>query len=565
MGAAGSVYQDENILGSVAKVNSATLGDRYRTELKQKEEFLDRQQQMCGVAGFSADTAYAQPLMINKLERTLACIDDMAESHGGDMDYHAGFVEVQTPLLRGSVRVMHPLGDDATFACASDDGSVLIYNWREGCVISEMRTAHTVGHRDGSVTRFCSLNADRSLLASGDDTGTVALWNLAGPTVAWESNLHEGRVSGLQSELSRNWILSTSVDTYVMIYDAHQQQVVERACPQVCGRGVPNTCLTLAEDVQRKLVLVGGRDGKLRIWSKDDGPLKQQFAFSCGNAQPTNCSIASDGWRVIVGTMTTDSAAIAHRDRDRGGLLVFDLRMLSDDEERRIAISRISCDSGAVSHMRSSTSKDRQSSKERASRSSMNSTIGFGDTGGRAGSLSMGEALGRVGSITSGSARGNSFTLGCTMDGGKSHPHGAVDMALVEEDSQVLVMALMDGKVRTYDLSPAGTLSPRYDFDIIGKEDTGATLCAIACNGQFVYTSASTPSLGVWRRTKPDEPHGHDEYIRPAPLPPLILRARCRQMSGYTGLAPADMVRCSLFESLEKDRERLKSLVMHQQ
>jgi len=158
----------------------------------------------------------------------------------------------------------------------------------------------------GAVQRLCPANEDRSILASGDERGIVALWDLAPAELSCEARLHEAPITGLQHEDGR--LISTSRDTYIMIFDMAQQGVVDRGVPKscTCGSGVPNTVLTLGGEVMRKLVLVGGGDGKMRVWAKDDGPLRRTCTLPCKAQEPSQITVLPDGYRVVVSTVPAD-------------------------------------------------------------------------------------------------------------------------------------------------------------------------------------------------------------------------------------------------------------------
>ena len=59
-----------------------------------------------------------------------------------------------------------------------------------------------------------------------------------GPYVGLRNILEES-ITGLAAHVARNWILSTSSDTYLMIYDAMKQMVVSRAAPTDLQRTAP--------------------------------------------------------------------------------------------------------------------------------------------------------------------------------------------------------------------------------------------------------------------------------------------------------------------------------------
>jgi len=489
MGAGASFYQDTPVLSSISKVHSAHFADRCQHALRRDQELLERQRLLVGISGFEANAPYAKPLMLEKLERTLVSLDDVGEAHCEDQRRARGHAEVSSAALcNGGVVRICPLADDSTFVCASQDGPMWVFNWREGSTVSEMRNEQAVGKHSGTVLRMCTVSDDCARIATGDDNGVLAVWDLSRPGAGYDIRLHAGAVTGLQCEASGRALFSTSSDSRIMIYDLSQQQVVEFCAPKPCscGSGIPNTVLGLSE-AQRELVLVGGADGKLRVWCRSGGsPMTRVASLSCGGARPSHCAVVSDGWRVVVGTDPCDFKNIV-REWDGGTVLSFDLRMLSDDE-----------------------------------------------------------------------ARGSALLAEVRFDS------GVTDMAFIEEQGQVLALCATDGLVRAVDLDGAGVLSQRFVSGVTSdREDSDEGVTAIASKGSFVFAATSAPSVGIWRRTTPTEVVGHEDFVPPTPLPPMVLRARCAPPAwapapAAPGAAGPTML-AQVMESLELDRWRLGS------
>mmetsp|Transcript_81548 Transcript_81548/g.174765 ORF Transcript_81548/g.174765 Transcript_81548/m.174765 type:complete len:522 (-) Transcript_81548:137-1702(-) len=509
MGTGASIREQEasTALPSTGVVTECNLSDRYWAKLGHYEETLAREQRLCYISGFESAAPYAQPLMMEKLGRSLRCHDDVFAAYSEDQRRCIGHAEVPAEALTsgGAVRSLCLLGDTATVACASSNGPLWVYNWREGAVVSQVRDGGDGGGSyGGSVRRLCAATEDCSVLASGDDRGMVALWDLASAGLSCEARLHEAPVTGLQSDGGR--LVSTSKDTYIMVYDVHQQQVIDRGVPKSCtsGSGVPNTVLSLCTESMRKLVLVGGADGKLRVWTKDDGPLTRICTVSCKAEEPTQCCVLSDGFRVAISTVQADAVQCGVPKPTPGGLLLMDLRKLGGEEENNTAV---------IAQYGSQASEQNAAAK----------LAGLPAT-------------------------------------------GSLDMSLVEENGETLALCLMDGVVRAFRIDgPGGTLEEKFSTDIVAKYDPGAWPCAIAATGRLVFTATSAPSLGIWRRPPADEPYGHSDYHHSEPPPPLVLRARCAPLinsskaggGGGAEVAATGSALSNLMKSLEADRIRL--------
>lgn len=528
---AGSFYaeEDKSVLKSSDKVVTEGFNDRYRLALHQKEQFLEKQRRLSNVNGYIADMPYAQPMVMEKMERSLTCLDELQECFRTDQRKAAGSVEISTQTMcDGGVSRMCTLADDATMACAMSSGPIVVYNWKDGSVVSKMRTYDDErGHKDGAVTQLCVASSDWSRLASGDDRGYVAFWDLTEAKMSCEARLHEETITGLQSEVDKSWLISTSSDTYIMIYDANAQEVVERAAPTGISRGVPNTLLTHSP-AQRKLILIGGKDGKLRIWTKEEGPLKEISELSCGNTLPVRCCVASDGYRCVVGTVPMDPASlywssnpvrsgVQNQDPD-GHIMVFDLRMLRQEQTRTSVIEALA-------------------------------NKGKHSTGLLIGGAKGGGALQRW---RTNASRKSDAVQNQAID----LSSGVTDMTIAEEDGQMMALCLMKNVIKGYDLNEAGQMTPAFEFDPSPYDEPGATPQAIGCSGQYLFTASSAPSLSIWERTRKNEPFGHEDYIRNQPLPPLMLAAQYKKPQDGLKMVELGKTVQTIEERLRHDRVR---------
>jgi WD40 repeat protein len=175
----------------------------------------------------------------------------------------------------------------------------------------------------GVVNRMCMASADHAALATGDVHGFIAVWDLATASQACEARLHESSVTGLSYEPGKHHIISTSIDTYIMAFDLELQQVVDRAVPKSFedGCGVRNAALG-SSSARRGLLLVGGADGVVRLWSKDDGGIRRQGGVPCSGVQPTKCMIADDGNYAVVSGVRGDQVICSGETRP-GGVFFF--------------------------------------------------------------------------------------------------------------------------------------------------------------------------------------------------------------------------------------------------
>lgn len=482
---------DPSSLPSVEDIHAAHLQDKYRVAFNRSKMLLDNEAHHCAALGFESHARHHQPLMREKLDRslrtgertfarTLCTKDVVGGSYGDDLQRHHGHTEVPVHALTdgGSVHQLCALPNSPTIVCASSSGPLWVYNWREGAVVSQMRSREqgsaAVGKGtsaglqcDGAVVRLCVGSEDGSHLASGDEYGFLQLWDLTAPSLACQVRLHQGAMTGLRRAQGSGLFFTASTDTYIMVYDAQQQMVLEGVRPKslTCGDGIPSTALALAGEGRSKLILVGGTDGKLRCWVRDDGPTRKLCTVPCGFAQPSEILMAANGFHAAVATVPADPV-LSGAEPARGGLLLLDIRKLGDD-------------------------------------------------GGSA-------------CVAEHHADGNHH---CELpEFSCAAPPGTVDMALAEEGGKTVALCLTDGVVRAFDLGQP-RLSHNFDFDVVARHDGGLYPspypCAVATAGSYVFTATTAPSLSIWRRPPPGELYGHSDYVQPWIPPPMVLRSRC--------------------------------------
>lgn len=346
-----------------------------------------------------------------------------------------------------------------------------------------------------AVSSLCVASKDHRFLAAGDKNGDIELWDISLPDRVFHEKLHEQTINGLQCDHFRSLLLTTSSSQYITIYDLARAAVAESANAKIgeCGYGVPNSMLGFSE-TQPKIMLVGGCDGKLRVWSKDDGPMTRLSSIDCCGGQPYRCRIASDGWRIALGTIPANPAFCDPTQITHGGLLTLDLRCLGGADSSRAIVSSW-----------------------------------------KAGSLTQSRQ-------TVPTARTN----------------GIVDMTMYEDAETTRIICIVDNMVRAFTLDGLEVVE-EFEVDARAAHDENAHITALASFGRSVFVGTSTPSMGVWRLTRKDEPHGHEDFNRDVPLPPMLLRATCTPLKASQVEEEPGAVLARIKYALEQDEARVSA------
>ncbi|CAJ1384826.1 unnamed protein product [Effrenium voratum] len=551
MGAAASV--DESVLLSVEDVEASAVQDHFRKKLRRNEELLRRADKSSEVVGYQAAAPYAQPLLKVKLGDP-ECLEDVHASFCDDQRRQKGSSEVYLEHLAtgGELTAMTAL-DKAHIACASSEGQIWVYNWREDRVISQLRSSSvTLLDEDGNpevckVRRMQPLTQDHRVLGTCDERGTVCIWDLFTSSLIAESRFHEKSCTSIKADFWRQSFATTGEDSALILYDLAQEQVRERALPAplTCGNGIPNTCLGIGGDRFPNLLAVGGADGKLRIWDQAVS-LKRMHTIQVGAVTPTQCFVAPSGWQLILSASLGDSSYSGMRP-DRGGLYCYDLRMLSDGHDNKNGALVVKWPSGI---------KDNKDLAADCGASSMRS--------------SMKSSRSRGSAMTANKGPSSRMALGSGI--------GGMDLAMVEEGNSTMAVCLMDNVVKAFDIGTGEEIpmdtqrktvrsAPTWEFDATDRiEQEYAHASVLTAIGRHVFVGTTSPSLQIWRRPVGNN-FGHSDYT-PPPLQPMELRMRCVPRALNAHDVPKQAVLAdptlrpgvalgNVYKALQADRHRL--------
>mmetsp|Transcript_26596 Transcript_26596/g.48725 ORF Transcript_26596/g.48725 Transcript_26596/m.48725 type:complete len:572 (+) Transcript_26596:66-1781(+) len=491
--------------------------DRMMRGHRQMKDALQRELVASQYMGVAGDAPTLQPLLTEKMARSLGSLSALAEAHGKDQTRCKGYAEVSLGMIREEgVQCMCALGDDTTIALASAEGPLWIYNWREGAVVCTLRDSASATERQGAVHSLCSTSRDHSILATGDEQGLLNLWSVPEQCMKSEVKLHMDAIIGVSCAVDPGWVATASLDSYMVLFDLAKEQVVDRAMmwsSETCS-GTRTSALCISED-PKNLIMVGAEDGHVHCWSKDAGRLREVGTLQCGASKPSKILALPDGHGVVVGSSPLNPGASEATDGSNGGLHLFDLRKLGIHGENTLVTSYssniIDPDPGAVQHGR-----------RLIPRTGVVDMALLQDGG----VLEAAAALSPPMTPTSSAniARGSESAAASRMRR-KSHARASAGLAQADADAPS-IWCLMDGMLRAFTIGRAG-LRHHLDFDVTRGEGQAVPLNICAAGDEVLATTTTAPSIEFWRRKPTFEQYGHEDYQHPTPPPPLILSARC--------------------------------------
>lgn len=161
------------------------------------------------------------------------------------------------------------------FAVGYADGSIRIWDALSGQIVVNFN-----GHR--SAVTHLQFDRDGSRLASGSKDTDIIIWNLLSETAEFRLRGHKDQITGLSflrtpisvtddadvngisEEVEEKYLLSTSKDALVKIWDLSTPHCIETHVAQTSGE-----CWALGLSPDGAGCITAGNDGELKVWSLD--------------------------------------------------------------------------------------------------------------------------------------------------------------------------------------------------------------------------------------------------------------------------------------------------------
>lgn len=180
--------------------------------------------------------------------------------------------------------------DPDVFAVGYGDGSIRIWDSRTATVIISFN-----GHKSGITTLAFDQTGVR--LASGAKDTDIVIWDLVSEVGLFKLRGHKGQITGLHfihppnsassddvdhaesgSETEQAFLLSTSKDALIKIWDVNLQHCIETHIAQSNGE-----CWALGVSPDTSGCITAGNDGELKVWTIDLAGL-QRAGSSIGDS-----------------------------------------------------------------------------------------------------------------------------------------------------------------------------------------------------------------------------------------------------------------------------------------
>lgn len=180
--------------------------------------------------------------------------------------------------------------DQDVFAVGYADGSIRIWDARTSTVVISFN-----GHK--SAVTILAFDQTGVRLASGSKDTDIVIWDLVSETGLFKLRGHKGQITGLhflhpksdlqednenvEMDSDQTFLLSTSKDALIKIWDVNSQHCIETHIAQTNGE-----CWALGVSPDGSGCMTAGNDGELKVWAIDlQGLRKAGTAIGEGSEQ----------------------------------------------------------------------------------------------------------------------------------------------------------------------------------------------------------------------------------------------------------------------------------------
>jgi sterol desaturase/sphingolipid hydroxylase (fatty acid hydroxylase superfamily) len=135
-----------------------------------------------------------------------------------------------------------------------------------------------------------AVSGDGLRIASGDEGGTVKVWDGSGEREPLTLEGHRGRVSGVAITADGRRVVSAGIDGTVRVWDAVSGEA------QHVLRGHTGPVLSVALTPDGRILVTGGADGTVKVWDLEAGRVR--LSLTADTDAVTGVAVSADGRRV---------------------------------------------------------------------------------------------------------------------------------------------------------------------------------------------------------------------------------------------------------------------------
>ncbi|KAJ1847067.1 hypothetical protein IWW55_006195 [Coemansia sp. RSA 2706] len=207
-----------------------------------------------------------EKLITASADHTAAIWDTVTGERLKRCRYHTAAVNSCCPLNEGT-------GDTSTFASASDDGRLIVWDARA------RHPAAVMDHRLPLTSVAAS--ACGTTVYSGSLDNAVTIWDMRTRSAVDSLRGHSGTVMGLSvSPRTGNYLASTSLDNTVRLWDLRPYSKLLNRCERVftgAPHGFEMNLIRPAFDKDEMMVASGSADRTLTIWGLRSGEIRYKL------------------------------------------------------------------------------------------------------------------------------------------------------------------------------------------------------------------------------------------------------------------------------------------------
>lgn len=167
--------------------------------------------------------------MLHRYEAAQPQTTEDEEASVCSTSYSASQVLARSSKKGASCRAVCFAADGQTLLAGFATGSILQLDSGTGKLVARMTKAHSAG-----INRMLALSGQQQLLAAGDDSGNISIWDLRSQESVYQYKQHTDFISGLaqhhtSGKQQQDMLVAVSGDGTLSVHDLRSRQLVARS------------------------------------------------------------------------------------------------------------------------------------------------------------------------------------------------------------------------------------------------------------------------------------------------------------------------------------------------